>query len=262
MKTNFMIILSFMLSIMSCSDKNNSDSNSGEIDLESAIENAESRRKADPNASGGNKCLLDLQTRYDQIFNENDIITATGFSKDVMDVKYQKVMKNPEYHEVHYKFKNKRIAYIPSIEMKMEVPDAVVIRNIKPMSLTQFENLYKAVTEEEMELARGALNDVTEGNSEDADAHAAMKKAKDQNISDKQIKETSNVLLDAFKEISEGYRVVEGLGDAARWNVATNELTVLQNGVQFQIMTDLSNDLKKNKSVAIQLAKQILEKCK
>lgn len=261
MKLNYVLIIGFLM-IISCSDKNNSTSNPGEIDLESAIENAESRRKADPNASGGNKCLLDFQSKYDQLLSEQDILTATGFSKDLMEIKYQKVLKNPEYHEMVYNFKNKRVSYIPQIKMKAEIKDAISVRSIKPMSLTQFENSYKAVTEEEMQAARDAVNDVAEGNSGDADAEAAMQKAKEQNVTDEQVKETSNVLLDTFKEVSEGYRVVEGLGDAARWNVKTNELSVLQNGVQFQIMSDVSNDLEKNKSVAIDLAKKILDKCK
>lgn len=262
MKTNYILILSIILSFLSCSDKENSTSASGEIDLEGAIENAESRRKADPNASGGNKCLLDFQTQYDQLLSEQDILAATGFSKDVMETKYQKVLKNPEYHEFLFKFKNKRNAYISALKMNAEVPDAVSVRSIKPMSLTQFENSYKAITEEEMQVARDMVDDVTEGKSGEADAEAAMQKAKDQNVSDKQIKETSNIMMDAFKEVSEGYRVVEGLGDAARWNIKTNELTVLQNGVQFQLMSDISNDVGKNKSVAIDLAKKILSKCK
>lgn len=261
MKLNYVLIIGFLM-IISCSDKNNSTSNPGEIDLESAIENAESRRKADPNASGGNKCLLDFQSKYDQLLSEQDILTATGFSKDLMEIKYQKVLKNPEYHEVVYNFDNKRNAYIPALKMNADVPDVISVRSIKPMSLTQFENSYKAISEEEMQVARDMVDDVTEGNSGEADAEAAMQKAKEQNISNEQIKETSNVMMDAFKKVSEGYRVVDGLGDAARWNIVTNELTVLQNGVQFQIMSDLSNDLEKNKSVAIDLAKKILDKCK
>lgn len=262
MKTKYILILSLFLSIISCSEKKSSVSNSGEIDLESAIENAENRRKADPNASGGNKCLLDYQTKYDQLLTENEVLSATGFSKDVMEVKYQKVMKNPEYHEFKFNFKNKRIAYIPQIKMKAEIQDVVAVKSIKAMSLTQFESTYKAITEEEMQVAKDVMNDVTEGNSGDAEAEAALEKAKEQNVSNEQIKETSNVMMDAFKEISEGYRVVEDLGDAARWNIATNELNVIQNGVQFLLLVDVSNEVEKNKSLAIQLAKKILEKCK
>lgn len=262
MKTNYILILSLFLTIISCSEKKNSTSNSGEIDLEGAIENAESRRKADPNASGGNKCLLDYQTKYDQLLTENEVLRATGFSKDVLKTKNNNLLKNPEYHEFIYKFDNKRKGKLPGFDYEMELPDVVSISSIKPISLAQFEKSYKAITEEEMQVAKDVMNDVTEGNSGDAEAEAALEKAKEQNVSDEQIKETSNVMMDAFKEVSEGYRVVDGLGDAARWNVATNELIVLQNGVQFEIMVDVSTDLEKNKSVAIQLAKLILEKCK
>jgi len=62
--------------------------------------------------------------------------------------------------------------------------------------------------------------------------------------------------------VSKGYRTVEGLGDAAVWNVVTNELYVLQNGVKFEIRTDIANDTEKNKSVAVKLAEIVLNKCK
>ncbi len=255
------LLFSLVLILFSCSDKENSSSNLGEIDLEGAIENAESRRKSDPNASGGNKCLLTYQTKYDQLISENDVISATGFSKDVMESKYNKTLKNPEYHEFVYRFKNKRIGKVRGFDKEMELPDMVVVRFIKSMSLTDFERSYQSVTDEQMQAANEALSEISEGNSGNADADKAMQQAESQNISKEEIKKTGGILTDAFKEVSKGYRVIEGLGDAARWNLVTNELFVLQNGVKFEIRTDLSNDPEKNKSVAIDLAKIILDKC-
>ena len=69
-------------------------------------------------------------------------------------------------------------------------------------------------------------------------------------------------MTNAFSEIAKAYIKVEGLGDAAVWNTKTNELNVLQNGVKFTLVTDLSNDKEVNKGLAISLAKIILDKCK
>lgn len=259
MKAKYFLVASLFLALASCSENKGKKSGSDNIDLESAIENAESRRKTGPNASGGNKCLLDYQAKYDQLLSEADVITATGFSKNKMETKYNKVLKNTEYHDVKFKFKNGRISE-KGITKGLALPDVVSVKGIKAMSLSDFENSYRAITDEEMKLAKDALNDATEGKSGDADA--AVKKAEELNVSKEQVKKTGGVLMDAMKEVSRGYRVVENLGDAARWNVVTNELVVLQNGVKFEISADISNDNGQNKSAAVKLAEIVLNKCK
>ena len=262
MKTIHYALIFFFLFFLSCEKDKNQTVKSGEIDLESAIENAESRRNLDPNSSGGNTCLLDFQNKYDQLVSEKDVLSATGFSNESMKTKYQKVMKSPEYHEFLFKFNNKRIGKVRGLSREMEIPDVVTVRGIKAMSLTDFENNYRAITDEEMDLANQAVDDVLEGNSGEAEAEAALKNVEEQNISEEQVKEVSGKMMDAFKEVSEGYRKVMNLGDAARWNLVTNELVVLQNGVKFELMIDVSNDPKVNQKLAFDLAQIILNQCK
>lgn len=262
MKTKYLLIFSLFIGLASCSENKSNKSNSGDVDLESAIENAENRRKADPDASGGNKCLLDYVTKYDQILSEADLITATGFSKDVMETKYNKALKNPEYHSFEYKFKNGRKQEIKQIGMEMAMPDVVKLQAIKAISLSAFENTYKAISDEEMQVAKDVLNDAADGKSGDADADAAVKKAAEKNVSTEQVKKTGGSIMDAIKEVSQGYRVVDNLGDAARWNIVSQELYVLQNGVQFVILCKVNDDIEKNKTTAIELANIILNRCK
>lgn len=262
MKTKYFLMLGLAIALASCSEKKGNKSNSGEVDLESAIENAESRRKADPNASGGNQCLLDYQTKYDQLLSEEDVLTATDFSRENMKTDYNKVLKNQEYHAFMFKFKNGRKDQKEGITKGFQVSDVVSVSAIKPMSLSGFEQNYKVISDEEMKVAKDALNDAAERKSGDAEADAAVKKAEDLNVSKEQVKKTGGKIMDAFKEVSKGYKKVENLGDAAVWNTVTNELYVLQNGVKFEIRSDISNDDEKNKSVAIALAKIVLNKCK
>lgn len=246
------------LILFSCGNSDNKKQNGNDINLDAVI-NSKSK---DPDAKGDNKCLLDYQGKYDALLPEADVLAATGFSKGVMETKYNNRLKNPENHEFMYKFKNGRMGKVSGFNKEVQLPDVVVIRSIKPMSLTTFNQSYREVTDEQMQAANDALDEIAEGNTGDADADKAMKKAKEQNISKEQIKKTGGVLTDAFKEVSKGYRAVEGLGDAACWNIVTNELYVLQNGVKFEIRTDISNDNEKNKSAAIRLAKIVLDKCK
>lgn len=248
----------FCITLFSCGNSENSKQGGKNINIDEVINS----KSNDPNAKGDNKCLLDFQSKYDALLLEADVLTATGFSKDVMETKYNNRLKNPENHEFVYKFKNGRMGKVFGFDREMKIPDMVAIRSIKPMSLTTFSQSYKEVTQEQMQVANDALNDIAEGNTSEADADKAMEKAKEQNISKEQIKKTGGTLTGAFKEVSKGYRTVEGLGDASVWNVVTNELYVLQNGVKFEIRTDISNDTEKNKSVAIKLAEIVLNKCK
>ncbi len=246
------------LILFSCGNNDNKQQNGNDINLDAVINS----KSTDPNALRDNKCLLDYQQKYDALLSESDVIAATGFSGKTPETKYNKVLKNPEHHEFVYKFKNGRKGKVKGIDMEMELPDVVVVRSIKPMSLTTFNQSYREVTDEQMQVAKDALNDIAEGNSGDADADAALQKAKEQNVSKEQIKKTGGGVMDAIKDVSKGYRTVEGVGDAATWNVVTNELIVLQNGVKFEIRTEISNDNEKNKSAAIKLAEIILNKCK
>ncbi|TJZ61489.1 hypothetical protein FAZ15_09875 [Sphingobacterium olei] len=244
------------LFLFSCGEKKNNSSNKDGLDLEAII----NKKSNDSNAKGDNKCLLEYQTKYDQLLSEDDVIAATGFSKSVLKTKSSMVLKDPEYHSFEYKFSNGRMRTMPMVG-KLEIPDVVKVKSIKAISLTAFESTYKAISDEEMQVAKEALNDVTEGKSGDAEADAALKKAEEHNVSKEQVKEIGGGMMDVMKEVSKGYRVVDNLGDAARWNIVSNELYILQNGVQLVILCEVNDDNEKNRSVAIALAKIILNKC-
>lgn len=87
MKVRHVLLASLFPALASCSKNKGKKSGSDNIDLESALENAESRGKADPTASGVNKYLLDYQSKYDRLWSEEKVVTTTGFYKDVMTIK-------------------------------------------------------------------------------------------------------------------------------------------------------------------------------
>lgn len=230
-------------------------------DMEEAIADIGKPGSPDPDASGGNTCLLEYQGKYDRLIEEADVLGATGFSKDAMETRYSKVLKNPVHHSFEYRFKNGRVGKTFGVSGEVELKDIVKVSSINPMSLKQFKDSYRIVTEQEMQAAKQALDDIAEGKSTEPDAKAALRKAEEHNISKESVKKTGGGMLDIFREVSKANTDVSGLGDAAVWNTATDDLYVLQNGVKFEIKVNVSNDEEKNKAVALEIARKILAKC-
>ena len=230
----------------------------GGIDVSEAISKAEGRREADPAASGGNTCLLGYQEKYDQLLTKTLVLEATGFDESKLEVKYAKVMK-PEHHSVNYTFDNQRVR--EKNGYKLPFKDNVQLGGIKAMSLAQFRDSYRAVTKEEDEALDRVLEDMEEGKVSEPEAKQAMENLKKAGVNKEASKKATGTLRDAFKKVAEGYRAVEGIGDAAVWNVETNELIVLDNGVKFELQVDVKDSMEGNRDAAIALAGKMLSVC-
>ena len=248
-------VLVFLTLLSGCGSKQSEN-------YETTVESMGKHTDPDQDAAGGNTCLLAYQDKYDQLLGEADVLGATGFSRDLMETKYNKVMKNPSHHSFEYKFANKRIGRVLGLDSDIELKDIVTVASIKPMSLKQFKDSYRVVTDQEMQAARQALNDVADGKSQDPDAKAAMEKAREHNVSGESVKKVGGGILSVIGEVSKANTEVTGLGDAAVWNTISDDLYVLQNGVKFEVKASVDNDKERNKATAIALAKIILGKCK
>lgn len=244
---NHLFFLLLLTLCIACNNTDHSEKSTDAADLENAIQQAESRRGADPAKAGGNRCLLGYQSGYDVLLTEAQVLSATGFSSDVMTVKYNKVMQ-PEHHSYTYKFTNNRVGRIRGLDRETKVPDLISVHSIKAMSAEQFAKSYRAVSAAEMQAAKEALNEMT-GRDKKGDAESKTKQA------------AGNSMLNMFNEISQAWEPVAGIGDEAHWNRETRDLAVLQNGVKFELKAEISNDNEKNKSVAVELAQLILAKC-
>lgn len=243
-----------VLSIHSCGDGNNAKTkNNKDINIDDVV-NSQSK---DPNAKGDNKCLLAFAEKYDRLLTEEMVLKATGFSKDKLTAKYQKVMKNTADHSMIYNFNNGRKQLRLGLKSPMVLPDDVVIKGIKPISLKMFEDSYRAMTAEEQQHYEDAKKDVISGNNQEA--NDAIKNS---GVDKKTLEKGVNKLDGVFSKVANAYVVLDNLGDAARWNTATNEMIVLQNGVQFVLVVNVAEDNNKNRTVAADLARQILSKCK
>lgn len=242
------------VALFSCSDKGTTTTGA---DIN--IEDVANKKTSDPNASGENKCLLSYVTKYDQLLTESMVLAATGLPKDKMEFKYSKALDNPEYHNVQYSFMMGRKRYVPAFKGEMALSDFVRLDGIKPKSLTEFKNSYRAMNAEEDKNFEDAKKDVLAGNGEGKEA---LDKAKKTGIDKETLKKGVDKVGGILKDIAKAYVNIEGVGDAAVWNTVTNEMIVLQKGVQFKLEVNVSGEDSKNRSTAVTLAKQILEKCK
>jgi len=233
-----------------------------DVDLEDAIAEAEGRRAADPDAMGGNTCLLGYTTKYDELLTEAIVTAVTGFNTEVMEVDYSKVLKNPTYHSVAYEFENKRIGKHPAMDFELELKDVIKLGSIKEMSLTQFEQIYSVPTDEQIALGDQTIDDVVDGKIEHAEASEKIAELEKQGVDKETTKSATGMMKEAFANVSKSYTDVEGLGDAAAWNSFANTLNVLQDGVQFELYVMVSNDSEENKKQAIAVAEKVLEVCK
>ncbi len=257
---NTALFLIVLLIVSSCKNQENNTPDGYTIDLDKAIEKAENRKQKDPNISGGNTCLLSYANRFNELLTEAEVLEATGFSKDNLEIDYSKVIADAAFHRLNYQFDNQRERTIAGYTMPFK--DNIQLQRIKAISLTQFNNAYRAITEEEDKIVKDVIKDIAEGNASGSDAKDAQKQLDASGVDKKTAKDVMGTMADTFKEISKGYRNVEGLGDAAVWNAVTKELVVLDNGVQFEIQVDAKSGTDEDKNIAIALAKRILKKCK
>src|SRR5690606_25119770 len=61
---------------------------------------AQADAAAPTQAAGANACLLEYQSRYDALLTLDRAASAAQLPPDKAEVSYQKVLKNPQYHEV------------------------------------------------------------------------------------------------------------------------------------------------------------------
>lgn len=258
----FSLILVVAVAVSCGSDKGKSGDKGVDVDLDDAIAQAEGRRAADPNAKGGNTCLLSYLEKYDQLLTEKMVLSATGFDKTNLELKYNKALKNPEYHSVSYRFKHKRKAFVEQIGMTMAVPDFVVLNSIKAMSLNHFKDTYRVVSQQETDVANKQIDDVVEGKSTEKEANDKMKDLEKMGVDKKTTKSVTDVMKGTFANVAKSYVAVDALGDAATWNTFANTLNVIANGVHFELHVEISEVTDDNKKVAIDIANQILTVCK
>lgn len=230
-------------------------------DVEALVNQAATGIDAD--VSGENKCLLSFAGKLNELVTPQMAATATGLPAGNMHESYSKVLKNTAYHEMIYSWENGRMQEMPYLtgkKINTQVSDKVAISGIKAMSVTQFKNTYRNVTQDEMAIAEKKTNDALQGKTGNEQVKKAVKKLDEIGADRNQAAAAAGELRGMFAEVTESYSDVSGLGDAASWNSFENRIYVLKGGVVFSINADLG-DTRRNKEIAVKLAREVLRKC-
>lgn len=209
-----------------------------------------------------NNCLLSYSTKLDTWLTGSKAATLMGKPAEKAKFTYSKAVKNPAYQNCKYVWKTGRIVSKEIGGSTFQVPEQLVLGfgELQTMELTQFLQTYRAVTEEEMAMAKNKTAEALDKQSGNEKLDQLADKADQTGLEKQEQKKAANSLLNAIGEVSKAYVTVNGIGDAAVWNTITQKLYVLSKGVKFSVLVELENAAE-NKSKAIVVAKEFLRAC-
>lgn len=229
--------------------------------------NSTSQKNADVNTVAQNSevsnCLLDYATHYDQLLTVNEAASIIGRASSEADIKYNKVMRNTQYHEVVYSWQTDRTIRVQGVVIPDE--DRISISGIGKKSREDFKRDYSRRTEEEIAALNEQINQHLEkefdNKSSSEKIEASKKRMNEMGVSNETGKNTAKNIGGTLSSSLGAYEEVQDLGDAAAWNTKDKNLYVLYKGVQFCVGIHMGDDDATNKKAAIKTAKIIINKC-
>ncbi len=217
----------------------------------------------DPEAKGGNTCLLGYQGKLGDLITPEMAQNATGLPAAEMEIKNNNKSSNQAYHNIEYRWKTDKTEKRTVGSMTLDIPKTykVKLESIKERSFSNFKRNYAKATDKGLATADKAIEDALDKKSGNQEIDKQVDKLDKMGVDKADQKMVASSIGSVIGEIVKAYSDVEGLGDAASWNSVEEALYVLENGVQFQITLRVSEDGSTNKLKAIELAREILAKC-
>lgn len=257
MKLTVMPVIWGVLFVFSCSGNKDDKPKEDTVFLRTEVKNA------DPNAQGGDSCLLGYADKLDKLLPLNAAATFTQLSANTAKVAYSKVMKNREYHSIKYSWVGDRKRNMKDMGINMELPvkNQIELHGVKKNTLAKFKMSHRAPTVEELKQRDKAVNDAFDGKSGNKGINEKVEKLDRMKVDKSAQKGVAQNLGDMFEKVAMAYEDVQGLADAASWNSFERRLYVLDNGVEISLTVDLSADEAVNREKAIYILKQLLLKC-
>lgn len=213
--------------------------------------------------SSKSNCLLGYATRYDQLLSKEEAARIMDRPTSEAEVKYSKVLRNTQYHEVVYSWKTERTIRVYGVDVPDN--DRISISGIGEKSMKDFKRDYSRRTEEEIaaldEQVNKQLDKQFDEKSDNEKIEASKKKMNDLGVSSETGKNTAKNIGGMLSSSLSAYEEVQGLGDAVAWNTKDKNLYVLHKGVQFRVSINMGDDDAVNRNAAIEAAKIILNKC-
>jgi len=203
-------------------------------------------------SSATEACLQQHIGELDTLLTMELIVPYVKGAPEEVEVAYDKERLN----ELSYSWPGDRTRTMSGSTMKIEIPipNMISLGGIKAYTdsdyydrdskdpVKRFHRGHHNMTAEEREKAAAAINE----NMKDED--------------EKTRKIANKILGAATARIM--FEPVADIGDVAAWNIRTKELDVLTGATEFSLQVDVSADNEKNKTVAKELARSVLDDCK
>lgn len=227
------------------------------------VSESKESENANPDVKGGNTCLLGYADKLDQLLTLEAAASFTELPASAAKVSYSKVMKNSAHHDIKYSWvgDRKRNMKDMGIDMVLPVKNQIELHGIKGNTIAAFKTSHRVPTAEDLEKRDKALNDALDGKSGNKEINEKVETLDKMNIDKSTQKGVAQTMGNVFTKVAMAYEDVTGLGDAASWNSFERRLYVIDNGVEFSISVDLSNDEAVNKEKALAMMKKLLTIC-
>lgn len=246
MKNSLPAIVTWLsLSIFACSKGESSDSK----------EQAARQEVASPS------CLLSFKEKLDGLLTLERAAAVVGKPAGEAREKYNRVMKNPSYHSLQYKWPSGRQKTLDVMGQSVTIPasDIVELHGLKEVKLDYFQQSHRPPTQEQLDASKTEIDKAIDGKSDNEKVNENLKKLDEMKVSKEAQKSTAGALGSAFAEVAKSYSNVAGIGEAAAWNSFENRLYIYENGVEFSVTVDVSADGEVNKTKAMELGKMLVK---
>lgn len=208
--------------------------------------------KATSHATAESTCLQQHEDSLDTLLTMQSIAPYLNGDAEEVEVEY-----DTEYaHQLSYSWPSDRTRAVSVGSRKMQVPTANVISLGRLNTYTE-NDYYQKDNNDPVKVFQRFNHNMTA--KERARAREALGKALDGQ--DKATKEIGKAMVGTTTSPTIRYETIDGVGDAAAWDVKAERLNVLTGATTFAVRVSISADVKDNQAAAKTLAKSILANC-
>lgn len=227
---------------------NNTQEKKGEKEVDLDINDVISKVQKDKpsTAAEGKKIYEKYADNLDKLLTLDMVARITGFAKEKAKTDYSKVLKSKETHSIRYSWESGRMKEMEVMQRKMTIPqdDEVKLDWFKQISLEEFKQNYRSLTDEEKATAETALKEAGI-HEKDGSGNLASK------MTEKSIK---GLKVEEVPDISDYAAFVTTVFAG----VESKELKVYHSGIMFSLVVNLKDDAAFNERKAMELAKAIV----
>ncbi len=194
-----------------------------------------------------NACLLAYAAQYDELLPLSLAAAVTGLPADQAGTNYSKGLADPARQELQYSWPSERVRMVGLSGREMPVPrkNVMGLGGMEVLSRERFLERHRPMTNDD----RAAFDRSIETSEQEA-------------LQSEQAKKLASGFGDYIADVTQAYRDVAGVGQAAVYNTAKSMLYIHDRGVTFYVLADLSDENHDaNQAKAVEVARRVLARC-